>query len=83
MDATGDHQTSRDKASEIMIHKSTVEIDDRQMQGCRYARRRLPSSLRGSVDDIAALEDIIGEIILYKPLRENILIYFVMSALYI
>ena len=35
------------------------------------------------VDDIAALEDILGEIILYKPLRENIVIYFVMSALYI
>ena len=83
MDATGDHQTSRDKASEIMIHKSTIEIDDRQMQGRRYARRRLPSSLRGSVDDIAASEDILGEIILYKPLRENIFIYFVMSALYI
>ena len=83
VDATGDHQTSRDKASEIMIHKSTVEIDDRQMQGRKYARRRLPSSLRGSVDDIAASEDIIGEIILYKPLRENIFIHFVMSALYI
>jgi hypothetical protein len=52
------------------------------MQGCRYARRRLPSSLRGSVDDIAASEDILGEIILYKPLRENIFVYFVMSALY-
>ena len=68
MDATGDHQTSRDKASKIMIHKSTVVIDDQQMQGCKYARRRLPSSLRGSVDDIAASEDILGEIILYKPL---------------
>ena len=53
MDATGDHQTSRDKASEIMIHKSTVETDDRQMQGRSYARRRLPSSLRGNVNDIA------------------------------
>ena len=83
MDATGDHQTSRDKASEIMIHKSTVEMDDRQMQGHRYARRRLPSSLRGSVDDIAASEDILGEIILYKTLRENIFVYFIMSALYI
>ena len=59
MDATGDHQTSRDKASDIMIHKSTIETDDRQMQGRSYARRRLPSSLRGSVDDIAALEDIL------------------------
>ena len=66
MDATGDHQTSRDKASEIMIHKSTVETDDRQMQGRKYARSRLPSSLRGSVDDIAASEDTLGEIILYK-----------------
>ena len=28
VDATGDHQTSRDKAFEIMIHKSTVETDD-------------------------------------------------------
>ena len=83
MDATRDHQTSRDKTSEIMIHKSMIETDDRQMQGCRYARRRLPSSLRGSVDDIAASEDILGKIILYKPLRENIFIYFVMSALYI
>jgi hypothetical protein len=83
VDAIGDHQTSRDKASEIMIHKSMVEIDDRQMQGHRYARRRLPSSLRGNVDDIAASEDILGEIILYKPLLENIFVYFVMSALYI
>ena len=83
MDATGDHQTSRDKAYEIMIHKSTVVTDDRQMQGRRYARRRLPSSLRGSVDDIAASKDIIGKIILYKPLRENIFVYFIMSALYI
>ena len=63
VDAIGDHQTSRDKASEIMIHKSTVETDDRQMQGRSYARRRLPSSLRGSVDDIAASKDILGEII--------------------
>ena len=82
MDATGDHQTSRDKASEIMIHKTTVEMDDRQMQGRRYARRRLPSSLRGSIDDIAASQDILGEIILYKPCLENIFVYFVMSALY-
>ena len=65
-----DHQTSRDKASADMIHKSTVETDDWQMQGCTYARRRLPSLLRGSVDDIAASEDILGEIILYKPFRE-------------
>ena len=70
MDPTGDHQTSRDKAFEIMIHKSMVKMDDRQMQGRIYARRRLPSLLRGSVDDIAASEDILGEIILYKPLRE-------------
>jgi hypothetical protein len=27
-------------------------------------------------------EDILGEIILYKPLRENIFVYFIMSALY-
>ena len=38
VDATRDHQTRWDKASE-MIHKSTVETDDRQMQGCSYARR--------------------------------------------
>jgi hypothetical protein len=83
VDATGEHQMSRDKASEIMIHKSMVKIDHQQMQGCRYARRRLPSSLRGSVDDIIASEDILGEIIFYKPLRENIFVYFIMSALYI
>ena len=35
------------------------------------------------VDDIATAEDILGEIILYKPLWENIFVYFVMSALYI
>ena len=35
------------------------------------------------VDDIAALEDILGEIILYKPHLENIFVYIVMSALYI
>ena len=83
VDATGDHQTRRDKASKEMIHKSTIEIDDRQMQGCKYARRRLHSSLRGSVDDIAASEDILGEIILYKPHLENIFVYIVMLALYI
>ena len=82
VDATGDHQTRRDKASEDMIHKSTVETDDWQMQRRHYARRRLPSSLRGSTDDIAASKDILGEIILYKTLRENIFVYFIMSALY-
>ena len=82
MDATGDHQTSRDKAFEDMIHKSTVETDDRQMQGRSYARRRLPSSLRGSVDDIATSEDILGEIILYKPLRE-IYLYILLCRLFI
>ena len=35
------------------------------------------------VDDIAALEDILRDIILYKPHMENIFVYFVMSALYI
>ena len=35
------------------------------------------------VDDIAASEDILGEIILYKTLRENIFVYFIMSAIYI
>ena len=65
-----------------MIHKSTVETDDRQMQGRSYARRRLPSSLRGSVDDIETSEDILGEIILYKTLSGNIFVYFIMSALY-
>jgi hypothetical protein len=81
VDATRDHQTSRVKASEIMIHNSTVKIDDRQMQGCIYARRRLPSSLRGSVDDIAASKDILGEIILYKPLLENIIVYYIVGSL--
>ena len=68
---------SRDKASDDIIHKSMVKTNDRQMQGCSYARRRIPSSLRGSVDDIAASEDILGEIILYKTF-----VYFIMSALY-
>ena len=36
-----------------------------------------------NVDDIAASEDILGEIILYKPHLENIFVYIVMSALYI
>ena len=35
------------------------------------------------VDDIAASEDILGEIILYKTLRENIFVYFIMSDLYL
>ena len=65
----------------LWIH--TSEMDDQQMQGRRYAKRRLPSSLRGSVDDIATSEDILGEIILYKPHLENIFVYIVMSALYI
>ena len=34
------------------------------------------------VDDIAASEDILGEIILYKTLSGNIFVYFIMSALY-
>ena len=70
------------KLLRLWIHKSTVEMDDRQMQGRRYARRRLPSSLRGSVDDIVASKDILGEIILYKPHLGNIFVYIVMSALY-
>ena len=70
VDATRDHQTSRDKASEDMIHKSTVKTDDRQMQGRSYARRRLPSSLRGSVNDIAASEDILERLSCIKPFRE-------------
>ena len=70
VDATGDHQMSRDKASEIMIDKSTVEIDDRQMQGRSYARRRIPSSLRGSVNDIAASEDILERLSCIKPFRK-------------
>ena len=82
VDATGNHQTRRDKAFEDMIHKSTVETDDRQMQGRSYARRRLPSSLRGSVNDIAASEDILGKIILYNTLSGNIFVYYIMSALY-
>ena len=82
VDATGDHQMRWDKAYKDMIHKSMVEIDDRQMQGRSYARRRLPSSLRGSVNDIAASEDILGEIILYNTLSGNIFVYYIMSALY-
>ena len=35
------------------------------------------------VDDIAASEDILGEIILYKSHFENIFVYIVMSTLYI
>ena len=35
-----------------------------------------------SVDDIAASEDILGEIILYKILSGNIFVYFIMSVLY-
>ena len=31
VDATGEHQTRWDKASKDMIHKSTVETDDRQL----------------------------------------------------
>ena len=70
VDGTADHQTKWDKASEDMIHKSTDEIDDRQMQGRSYARRRLPSSLRGSVNDIAASEDILERLSCIKPFRE-------------
>ena len=40
VDATGDHQTRRDKASEDMIHKSTVETDDRQMQGRKLCQKK-------------------------------------------
>ena len=40
------------------------------------------SEVEENVDDIVALEDILGEIILYKPHLENIFVYFVMSALY-
>ena len=34
------------------------------------------------VNDIAASEDILGEIILYKTLSRNIFVYYIMSALY-
>ena len=34
------------------------------------------------VNDIAASEDILGEIILYKTLSGNIIVYYIMSALY-
>ena len=33
------------------------------------------------VDDIVALEDILGKIILYKPLLENIIVYYIVSSL--
>ena len=36
----------------------------------------------GRVNDIAASEDILGEIILYNTLSANIFVYFIMSALY-
>ena len=62
-----------DKASEDMIHKSTVETDDRKIQGRSYARRRLPSSLRGSVNDIAASEDILERLSCITPFRERYL----------
>ena len=82
VDATGENQMRWDKASEDMIHKSTVKTYDWQMQGCSYARGRLPSSLRGSINDIAASEDILGKIILYNTLSGNILVYYIMLALY-
>ena len=34
------------------------------------------------VNDIAASEDILGEIILYKTLSGNIFVYYIMLALY-
>ena len=34
------------------------------------------------VNDIAASEDILGDIILYKTLSGNMFVYFIMSALY-
>ena len=52
------------------------------MQGRSYARRRLPSSLRGSVNDIAASEDILERLSCIKPFRQNIIVYYIMSALY-
>ena len=51
------------------------------MQGRRYARRRIPSTLRGSVDDIAASEDIHLEFISWKPLKITLIVYIVLSAL--
>ena len=35
-----------------------------------------------TANDIAASEDILGEIILYKTLSGNIFVYFIMLALY-
>ena len=34
-----------------------------------------------NVDDIATSEDILGEIILYKPLLENIIVYYIVGSL--
>ena len=34
-----------------------------------------------TVDDIATSEDILGEIILYKPLLENIIVYYIVGSL--
>ena len=39
--------------------------------------------MKNYVNDIAASEDILGEIILYKTLSGNIFAYFIMSALYL
>ena len=38
-------------------------------------------SMQYNVDDIAASEDILGEIILYKPLLENIIVYYIVGSL--
>ena len=33
------------------------------------------------VDDIVASEDILGEIVLYKPLLENVIVYYIVGSL--
>ena len=73
--------------------KHTLEDEhptSRSVQGIIYskisnttAEKKHPTLREVHVDDIAASEDIPGEIILYKTLRENIFVYFIMWALYI
>ena len=46
---------SRDRTSEII----DSQVNGQDGRSADHARRRIPSSLRGSVDDIAASEDIL------------------------
>jgi hypothetical protein len=44
-------------------------------------RRVLHELVYYFVDDLAASEDILGEIILYKPLLKNIIVYYIVGSL--